>query len=67
MYPLPPLPSLTHTAVTPPGILEAHHSKLTFFEEETCKQLLEQLVGHYLLLSEGDMCDLEENPEDFGG
>lgn len=59
----PPLPP---AAVPPPGILEAHKAKLTFFKAATCQQILERLVGHYLPLTAEELQTWENNPEEFG-
>ena len=39
-------------ASPPPQVMEAHQAKLRFFKASTCQQLLERLVGHFMLLSE---------------
>lgn len=44
--------------------MEAHQAKLRFFKASTCQELLERLVGHFMVLSEevGITCG-----EDWGG
>lgn len=32
--------------------MEAHQAKLRFFKASTCQELLERLVGHFMVLSE---------------
>ena len=54
------------SAVPPPGVMEGHQAKLSFFKVSTCHQMLERLIGHYLPLSEEELQHWEENAEDFG-
>ena len=53
-------------SIPPPGVLEAHQAKLGFFKASTCQQLLERLVGDYLLLSDDELQMWEDSPEEFG-
>lgn len=46
--------------------MEAHQAKLSFFKASTCQQLLERLVAHYLLLSDEELQEWQDNPEEFG-
>ena len=39
-------------ASPPPQVMEAHQAKLRFFKASTCQELLERLVGHFMVLSE---------------
>ena len=47
--------------------MEAHQAKLTFFKAAMCQQVLEKLVGSYLVLSPEEMEMFETSPEEFGG
>lgn len=62
----PPKTGLMTESIPPPGVLEAHQSKLAFFKATTCQQLLERLVGEYLLLSDDELQTWEDAPEEFG-
>ena len=63
----PPITScIPPAAVLPPGIMEAHQAKLNFFTAETCNHILEQLVGHYLLLTDEELTLWSEDPEEYG-
>lgn len=53
------------TAVLPPGVMEAHRAKLSFFKASVCEAMLERLVGHYLLLSEEELENWNTNTEEF--
>ena len=53
------------TAMLPPGVMEAHHAKLSFFKASVCETMLERLVGHYLLLSEEELENWNTNIEEF--
>ncbi len=55
----------TPTAMLPPGVMEAHHAKLSFFKASVCETMLERLVGHYLLLSEEELENWNTNIEEF--
>jgi len=46
--------------------MEAHQAKLRFFKASTCQELLERLVGHFMVLSEEELSNWEDDPEDFG-
>jgi len=50
----------------PPQVMEAHQAKLRFFKASTCQELLERLVGHFMGLSEEELSNWEDDPEDFG-
>ena len=45
--------------------MEAHEAKLGFFKAAICQQLLEKLVGHYLLLTDEELQVWENSPEEF--
>lgn len=49
----------------PPQVMEAHQAKLTFFKASACQAMLERLVCHFMLLSDEELRDWEEDPEDF--
>lgn len=62
----PPKPGLMTESIPPPGIMEAHQARLEFFKASRCQHLLEELIGHYLLLSDEELQTWQDSPEDFG-
>lgn len=46
--------------------LEAHKIKIEFFTYPVLKEIIEQLMTRYFLLSEDDISSWESNPEEFG-
>ena len=45
--------------------MDAHQAKLGFFKASMCHNILEMLVGHYLILTDKELALWNDNPEEF--